>query len=96
MMQIVKCTQCGTESGLCIDFKFDVETKSCSECHEIKVTSWDFNFCSFGCFLAWFESAKMRGLPCQDCYGTGYAFGVQSNGECKRCKETKFFQIAIR
>jgi phage FluMu protein Com len=90
MITVVKCVQCGSESSLCIEFKFDVEVKLCPTCHDINRYTWSFHFCSLKCFKSWFKKVSLKGIPCQACHETGYEFGFKSNGKCPVCDGVSF------
>jgi len=90
MLRVIGCTQCGNQDNLCIEFKFTVESKSCSECHNIQSNVWSFHFCNIACFTKWFDEVKEKGISCQDCRGTGNQFGFKANGICTVCKGKKF------
>ena len=90
MVSIIQCTQCGEESGLCIEFKFEAGMKSCPTCHNISTTGWSFHFCSLKCFKAWFKKISLKGIPCQACRETGHASGFKSNGRCTVCDGVSF------
>jgi hypothetical protein len=82
----VGCTQCKKTSSLPVKFTFTVEYVAGNNVPK----DWTFSFCDLNCFFAWLSKIKKNGVPCQDCYGTGWWGGFKANGKCKTCKGKKF------
>lgn len=90
MFTIINCTNCDCTGPLPIEFKF-TEPEICKKCHNVEEHVLNHShFCSFKCFVNWFEKYKIKGVPCRACNETGYAFSFKENGKCKTCKGKKF------
>lgn len=91
MLQIIQCTCCGKEGWLKAEFKYAYKADSCKECHKIATSEWSFHFCDQDCFFKWIKNREIeeKGIPCQDCRETGWAFGFESNGACDTCNGKK-------
>jgi len=91
MLQVIHCTNCTEKGNLTLKVGLVVEAESCSTCHHLNETTWDYWFCDVICLGEWLRIREIEelGVPCQDCRETGFAFGFEVNGECKTCKGKK-------
>ena len=91
MLQVIHCNWCGKEGWHQVEFTFQHMAESCKECHHIRTQEWKFWFCDQECFFNWAKHQEIaeKGIPCQDCHETGWAFGFEQNGKCDTCNGEK-------
>lgn len=97
MIRIIQCNWCGKEGWHRVEFTYTYKGDVCKECHHNKSSNWKFWFCDQECFFRWLENQEIeeKGIICQDCHGTGFAFGFENNGTCETCNGTKRVKRAV-
>lgn len=90
MLMIVRCTHCSEEGQFDVHLTFMYHVENCDKGH-LHTSEWTFNFCDLDCMSEWLEAnyIKTKGIPCQSCHETGWAFGFEQNGLCDVCKGIK-------
>lgn len=87
MLELVRCANCSRSGTFKINLVVTYESKNCECCHRLERKTWDYHFCNLSCQMEWIEQKEIvtKGLECQNCRSTGFAFGYESNGICQTC-----------
>lgn len=91
VVQMIHCDWCGQTGWHKVAFIYTYKGETCKECHRMTSSNWKFWFCDQECFFSWIKDQEIaeKGITCQDCHGTGWAFGFEENGTCKTCDGAK-------
>jgi hypothetical protein len=91
MLWIVRCQNCDgnpcADEAMSVEVKVEVHKEKCDSCHHRDISDRTFHFCGISCLTEYLQ--KHGGFPCDGCHGSGWAWGIESNGVCKKCLGSK-------
>lgn len=91
MLWVIRCQNCGgnpaADEAMSVDVKIEVRKEKCDTCYHRDINEHTFHFCGISCLMEYLE--KTKGFPCHKCHGTGWLFGIESNGTCDECNGSK-------
>ncbi len=91
MFTIIRCLNCNgnpaADEAMSAYVKVVVRKEKCDSCHNRDESTHDFHFCGISCLMEYLK--KKGGFPCSGCWGSGWSYGIESNGVCKTCGGAK-------